>query len=357
MCWRNGENMCQPDQHNMKGSIQINDSALARLHKSLDDLDSYAWQHAIYKSQIENPWFTKNNIYQAIHAISNYMLDPELVVSWLAKYIPQTSTETKTIGLVLAGNIPLVGFQDVLCTIGSGNIAQIKLSEKDKYLIPVLLESWATFDPSIQKRYEIVSKLKDFDAIIATGSNHSARYFKKYFSKYPHIIRKNRNGIAVLTGEETEQEMTALGRDIFDYFGLGCRNVSKMFVPRGYDFEPLLHTFNQFDEVILHPKYKHNYDYNFAMFVINRMPYMTNGCVLLKEDASAASRIATVHYGYYDSLSDLETQLESIQNQIQCIICTDELLSMPTIRFGESQKPLLMEYADGIDTMKFLYSL
>ena len=257
----------------------------------------------------------------------------------------------------MAGNIPLVGFHDLLCTFTAGHRTQIKLSEKDRFLIPYLLRELKDLEPATEQYFELVDNLRAFDAVIATGSNNSSRYFQAYFGRYPHLIRKNRNGIAILTGEESEEELRLLGRDTFRYFGLGCRNVSKIYVPYGYSFEPLLEALHTYREIILHSKYKNNFDYNYALYVLNKEPYLANGCILLVEQEAIPSRIASLHYQFYGDLPSLEDLLDKTGEEIQCIVCRENLLDRQTIRFGQSQEPTLGDYADNIDTMQFLLSL
>ena len=317
------------------------------------DLDA-----AIRQSSIENQWFTEENIRSALKAIAEQFLDRDKLVAWVEQYpMADPGYPEKTIALIMAGNIPLVGFHDWLCVFASGQRAKVKLSDKDKRLLPLLVQkmgqwrqdSWAYTEFLLEN-----DRMKDFDAVIATGSNNTARYFEQYFGKYPHIIRRNRNSVAVLTGMETIAELYALGRDIFSYFGLGCRNVSKLYVPHGYQFDTLLETLHEYREMIHHNKYKDNFDYNFTLFIINNIPHKNNGCLLLKEDTSLQARIASVHYEYYDDLNDLDQLLASKKDEIQCVVGKVQLQQMPVLAFGQSQEPGLRDYADGVDVMEFL---
>jgi hypothetical protein len=248
-----------------------------------------------------------------------------------------------------------VGLHDILCVFVAGFKSKIKLSEKDPYFIPFLIQSLNKIDPSAHTFFEITEGyLKDFDAVIATGSNNSARYFEAYFSKYPHIIRKNRNAVAILRGDETQADITLLGDDIFTYFGLGCRNVSKLYVPKGYNFEPFLETLHARNEIVLHDKYKNNFDYNFALLILNRVPYFSNGCILLRETTEIASPIAVLYFEYYDDYNQLSASLRQRGEEIQCVIAKDNIEGLPCFYFGDAQKPSLGDYADGVDTMAFL---
>lgn len=338
----------------MKLSQRI--QTLVQLGKQLLGEDEYL-QAIIHRTAYHNPWFTSENQERALKAIAVQFLSEVPLQDWLSRYNVPEETSPKTVGLVMAGNLPLVGFHDVLCVFVAGHKCKIKLSEKDPYLLPYLLKLLAKIDPAAEAYFEIVERLQEMDAVIATGSNNSARYFEAYFGKYPHIIRKNRNGIAVLSGTESSEDLHELGHDIFRYFGLGCRNVSKLYLPRGYDFIPLLEALHEYRDIILHNKYKNNFDYNYALYILNKVQYQGNGCILMIEDASLSSRIATLHYQYYDSLEEVERELEQRADEIQCVIAQPQLLNVPTFPFGKSQEPALWDYPDGVDTMDFLLQL
>lgn len=331
-------------------------NALAALGRRLQEKDEYlealmhrAWRH--------NQWFTVENQRQAVTAIAQHFLDEEKLRRWTAGYQIAEAGKPLSVALVMAGNIPLVGFHDLLCVFSAGHKAMIKLSDKDPYLLPYILKLLQEIDPHSSAYFEIVERLGDFDAVIATGSNNSARYFEAYFGKYPHIIRRNRNAKAVLTGEESREELSALGEDVFQYFGLGCRNVSKVYVPKDYDFEPLLEALHEFREIVLHEKYKHNFDYNFAMHVLNKTSFKNNGCLILSENRSIQSRIAELHFEYYNNLEKLAGEIEARREEIQCVVGRKGLFEFPTVDFGATQKPELWDYADGEDTMAFLTGL
>lgn len=307
----------------------------------------------INSSQQYNAWFTPENTAKAVAAIAE-MLNPKDLHAWIED---NDSPETPlNIGLVLAGNIPLVGFHDILSVLGSGNRALIKLSSQDKKLTPYILNKLIGIEKGFENLISYVEKLTDYDAVIATGSNNTSRYFEYYFSKVPHIIRKNRNSLALLTGNESADELKALGNDIFDYFGLGCRNVSKIYVPKGYNFNHFFESIQDFNYVLNHHKYNNNYDYNKSIFLVNMDKHLDNGFLLLKEDSRLASPLAVIYFEEYDNLQELEQNLKTIEDQIQCIISNAEL-NLKTYGFGKSQVPSLWDYADGIDTMKFLQGL
>jgi hypothetical protein len=262
------------------------------------------------------------------------------------------------VGLILAGNLPLVGFHDVLCVLVSGNIAQIKASSQDARLIKYVLQLLTNIEPAFKERYQFLERLAGFDAIIATGSNNTSRYFEYYFSKVPHIIRKNRNSVALLTGQESKEQLYNLGKDIFDYYGLGCRNVSKMLVPQGYDFVPFFEAIEPHYTVAQHHKYHNNYDYNKAIYLVNRDKHFDNGFLLLKEDSRLASPLAVIFYEEYLDLIAAQQTLTELKDQIQCIVSAAPIQTgNQVVDFGQSQQPALWDYADGIDTLQFLLNL
>jgi len=305
-----------------------------------------------------NAWFTAASVEQAVTAIGQ-MLNKNDLQAWLDRYEIKTHG-AKKVGLVLAGNIPLVGFHDVLCVLISGNFALIKASSQDARLITQVLKRLTAIESAFEQRFAFTERLKDFDAVIATGSNNTSRYFEYYFGKVPHIIRKNRNSVAVLTGRETTEQLHALGRDIFDYFGLGCRNVSKLFVPEGYDFVPFFEAIEPYKNIINHHKYNNNYDYNKSIYLVNRDKHLDNGFLLVKEDERMVSPLAVLFFEYYDDLQSLDERLNHEKENIQCIVTAAPLASGAwgtTVNFGRSQQPSLWDYADGVDTMDFLTKL
>ncbi|MFD0750200.1 acyl-CoA reductase [Mucilaginibacter calamicampi] len=314
-------------------------------------------QILIQQEQFHNPWFTPANVERAILSIGQ-MLNADAIKKWLDKYETDKITEEKKVGLILAGNIPLVGFHDVLCVLAAGHHALIKASAQDGRLVRHVLNMLATIDARFSAQYSFVDKLKDFDAVIATGSDNSSRYFEYYFGKVPHIIRKNRNSIAVITGDETTGELNLLGHDIFDYFGLGCRNVSKLLIPRGYDIGTFFRPIETYQPVINHHKYNNNYDYNKSIYLVNSEMHFDNGFLLLRENESLASPLAVLHYEYYDTLAEAEATMNAASEKIQCVVCISPLkLNNQVVNPGQSQLPQLWDYADGVDTMDFLTSL
>ena len=313
---------------------------------------------SIARAYHENKWFTPENSKKALDAIANQFLQESILESWISRYEIGQNEGGRKVGLVLAGNIPLVGFHDVMSTFISGNIALIKCSSKDEVLMKAVIEQLTSAFPEAASYFEFSDKLVGFDAVIATGSNNSSRYFEQYFGKYPHIIRKNRNAIGILDGNESKDDFLALGEDIFNYFGLGCRNVSKIYVPRDYEFDALLGVLHDsYKEVIHHNKYKNNFDYNNALFLLNKVDFFMSGSLIVTASREIASRIATLHYEEYDDLDQLSNHLAEVEDQIQCIVGKAVLAYKKTFAFGQAQKPAIDDYADGVDTLEFLTTL
>lgn len=301
-----------------------------------------------------NSWFKREQLHFAFKSWAKALTNDN-IDNWLQSY--DLSTEKlKTIGLILAGNIPMVGFHDVLSVLISGNKALIKLSSNDELLIPAVLKYLASIQPEFKNRYKITKeKLENFDAVIATGSDNTARYFDYYFGKYPNIIRKNRHSVAVLDGNETQAQLEALAEDVFRYYGLGCRNVSKIFVPKNYNFDSFFKGMFIFKDLINDEKYTNNYDYNKAVFLMSNFNILDNGFLTIKEDTSFASPISSVFYEYYEDLTQVEAVLQNHRDKIQCIVSNN--LVKNSVPFGTTQTPALWDYADNVDTLKFLLSL
>ncbi|NPA07892.1 MAG: acyl-CoA reductase [Chlorobi bacterium] len=303
----------------------------------------------VKRSEIENPWFTIENQKFALKQWTD-LLTEENITDWLKEY--QISKTTKRVGLILAGNIPLVGFHDVISVVLSNHIPVIKLSSKDKYMIPFLLKKWNEFSEG-NVSFEFVEKLENFDAVIATGSNNTARYLEYYFKNHLNIIRKNRTSIAVLKGDETEGELKLLAEDIFRYFGLGCRNVTRLFIPQDFVLDRLFESFLDVQEIINHNKYANNYDYNRAVYLLNQDKFWDNNFVMLKEDEKLFSPLSVINFSRYSSLDEVKSFISENEENIQCVVAKEEL-GLDSIKLGEAQNPGLNTYADNVDTMKFL---
>lgn len=328
---------------------------LVKLGQYLESLDTEEINDMCQLAFNENKWFEPSNIKEALQGIRNEFLDEKTLRQWTSQY--KIDNGHARVGLVLAGNIPAVGWHDIQCTFVAGHKALIKYSEKDRVIIPFLIKTLNRLAPESIEYFEEVDRLKDFDAVIATGSDNTARYFESYFSKYPHIIRKNRNAVGVLYGDETNEALYLLGKDVFTFFGLGCRNVSKIYVPQHYNFTPLLEALHQYNGLVHNNKYKNNFDYNIALFLLNKVPYQNNGSIIIREDERLTSRIASIHYECYDDNDHLKDLLNEKRDLIQCIVSNKPIEGFDVFELGKAQQPRLADYADGIDTMAFLTSL
>ncbi|MCO6149525.1 acyl-CoA reductase [Flavobacterium sp. NRK1] len=305
----------------------------------------------IQQSKSHNGWYTEEQVIFALQSWAE-ALTPENLDNWLRNYTLD-NIEPKTVGLVLAGNIPLVGFHDFLSVLITGHKALIKTSGNDQHLLPFLSKYLIATEPEFKDFiFFTEGKLENFDAVIATGSNNTARYFEYYFQNKPSIIRKNRNSAAILTGNETKEDLIGLGEDIFRYFGLGCRNVSKLFVPKGYDFKDFFEAMYEYKDVIHYEKYANNYDYNKAVFLMSNFKLLDNEFLTIKEDSGYASPISSVFYEFYEDLNTLKQKLEDDHEQLQCVVSNN--LTPDSIPFGQTQKPGLLDYADNVDTIAFL---
>ena len=302
-------------------------------------------QHA----RASNGWFSLDSVKNALEGIA-FMLKEEKLQQWLKRY-NNTSEVPKIVGIIMAGNIPLVGFHDLLCVLISGHFAAIKPSSDDAFLTQTLVDWIIDIEPRLQKNIEIRDKLTNVDAVIATGSDNTARYFEYYFKHVPHIIRKNRTSVAILTGKETPEEIQRLGEDIFSYYGLGCRNVSKVFTPEHYDLREAFPHLEGFNEIIHHHKYRNNYDYNKSIYLVNKKPHLDTGFLLVTSTDELVSPISVLYHQAYTTEEELLSILASKQEKIQCIVGKSH------IPFGQAQRPELWDYADNVDTMEFLGKL
>lgn len=319
-----------------------------------NDLYFDAFVDLIQLSQSHNGWFTPEQVYHAIESWTKALKEDNLN-EWLLRY-DFSAVQPKTVGLILAGNIPLVGFHDFLSVLLSGHKVLVKTSSDDQHLIKFLAKYITTVAPEMQNFITFTDgKLENFEAVIATGSNNTARYFEFYFKDKPSIIRKNRNSVALLTGKESHDDLVRLGEDIFRYYGLGCRNVSKLFVPKDYDFQPFFKAIYEYKDVIFYEKYSNNYDYNKAVFLMSNFKLLDNEFLTLKEDSSYASPIASVFYEYYEDLDTIKQRLENDKDQIQCVVSMG--LTPNSIPFGKTQQPELWDYADNVDTLQFLQQI
>tara|TARA_R110002096_G_C14491336_1_gene714634 strand:- start:47 stop:1105 length:1059 start_codon:yes stop_codon:yes gene_type:complete len=319
-----------------------------------NDLFFDGFKHQLKLAEEHNGWFTTENIKFALLSWVE-ALTTNNINKWLQPYTIHVKTP-KQVAIIMAGNIPLVGFHDFLSVLISGHHVLVKQSSNDKHLLPYLAKYLEFVEPDFKGKITFTeNKLKNFDAVIATGSNNTARYFEYYFKGKPSIIRNNRNSVAVLTGNETTEELKNLSEDIFRYYGLGCRNVSKLFIPKGYNFDAFFEAIYHWNPIINKAKYANNYDYNKAVYLMSEFDMLENGFFMIKEDESYASPIATLFYEYYDSVSDLKKELDINKDKIQCIVSKG--FTENEIAFGATQKPQLWDYADRVDSIEFLLAI
>jgi hypothetical protein len=328
-------------------------AAFARLGDELRNLSAAEVTTLAEAAVSENPWFTPPNVTLSLEGIIKF-LHEDTLSKWLSGY-DLSQVAPKIIGVVMAGNIPLVGFHDFLCVLISGHSLVAKVSSKDSVLINYVAGKLIQVEPAFGKRITLTDEpFKKINAVIATGSDNSARYFEYYFGKYPHIIRKNRTSVAILSGNESKQELTELGKDIFSYFGLGCRNVSKLFVPESFELPALMESWEPYREVIHHHKYANNYDYQKAIALVNKTEFLDNGFVLLLENERLVSPVSTLYFQYYQSHDHLNDMIKTNNEKIQCLVGSTPPATVP---FGKAQLPQVWEYADKVDTMDFLLKL
>ncbi|UXX79010.1 acyl-CoA reductase [Reichenbachiella carrageenanivorans] len=321
------------------------------LGSRLKNLTEEAHDELYLSAKNENAWFTADSVKRALDGIGLFLNKSDLEI-WLKAY-DFSQISPKKIGVIAAGNIPLVGFHDVLCVLMSGHHLMIKMSSKDGILMRYVLDTLFQIAPEFETQVTFVERLNEADAFIATGSDNTARYFEYYFKSKPHVIRKNRTSVAVLTGKETSADFEKLGHDIFQYYGLGCRNVSKVFVPKGYSFTPFLDGLKPFASIANHHKYRNNYDYNKSIYLVNREPHLDTEFLLIRASEELVSPISVLFYQEYTDTNELNDWLSGSAEKIQCVVGA----AQGQVPFGEAQKPALADYADGVDTMAFLAGL
>ena len=328
---------------------------LKKISENKNTEDVISFNKIIQAAHNTNPWFTEKNIRSSIETISE-MLKEENIEKWLSKYYNKikSSNKNNNVGVVLAGNIPLVGFHDFLCVLISGNSFIGKLSGQDEKLLPAVAEQLVFIEPEFKNKIQFTDNfLKSFDAIIATGSDNTSKYFEYYFGQYPNIIRKNRNSVAVLNGNESDESIKKLGFDLFSYFGLGCRNVSKIYIPEDYDLDVIFRNIISYKDLINHSKYANNYSYYKSIYLLAENIFFDNGFCLLKEDTAFSAPVGVVNYERYKNISNVNKTLQVSSKKIQCVVSLDENIEN-SIPFGKTQSPDLWDYADGVDTMEFL---
>ena len=344
----------------MNDKLKDRVNALVRLGEEIrSDADL---ENMIARAASANPWFTEEYCRMAITAVTDKMLSREKLEQWLSRYeISDDESAVKTVGIIMAGNLPLVGFHDFLCVYVAGYNVKVKLSGKDDVFFKYIYQKLMSIDPSLAAKSEIIERLDGFDAVIATGSNNSNRYFEYYFRNHPSILRKNRNSIAVLSGNETDEELYGLTDDIFMYFGFGCRNVSKLYVPEGYDITRLFPYFEKYKWMHSHTKYMNNYDYNRTLLLMNRTEHLANEVIMIQENPAISSPVSVLYYEFYENADSLRDIVKLNLDNIQCVVASSSVgfLSDLTdiVKIGHTQQPELWDYADNVDTLQFLISL
>ena len=333
---------------NLKARIH----AFTKLGEYLKNDIYHEAEEQLHLAKVLNPWFTKASIDTALSSWYE-QLKLGMLTAWLNPYKITEVSNPKNVLIILAGNIPLVGFHDFLSVLITGHKVVIKMSSTDNVLLKVLIEKLISIAPKFKHSIAFIDEVKNrnFEAVIATGSDNSAQYFEYYFRGAKKIIRKNRRSVAVLDGTESAMELKGLANDVFAYFGLGCRNVSKLFLPKGYDLNKLFEAFLPYSHLVEHKKYGNNYDYNKAIFLMGRNRLVENGFLLMKEDKSLLSPVAMLYYEYYDDVLTVQQFVEENSIQLQCVV------SKKNIPFGNTQQPNLWDYADGVDTVDFLREL
>ena len=312
---------------------------------SNDSMEEYA-----RRAQLHNQWFTKENLSRAFEGIA-FMLEKDKLQQWLEPYEPLSPEVPKITGIIMAGNIPMVGFHDLLSVLITGHFAAIKTSSQDTYLVQLLIDWLLEIEPRFKKNLEVRDRLTAIDALIATGSDNTARYFEYYFRNHPRVIRKNRTSVAILDGRETETQLKALGKDIFWYFGLGCRNVSKVFVPKNYDPKAFFEANEELNYLADHNKYRNNYDYHKSILLVNGVKHLDNGFLLWQPSEELVSPISVLYVEEYEGNEALKAKLEANADKLQCIVGNGHT------PFGQAQTPEVWDYADGVDTVAFLKGL
>lgn len=329
--------------------------AFGQLGKLILSLDAEEKAELFRRANNQNSWFTEVSMTSALDGLTNFLEQPKLE-KWLSSYQFPEVSQPKKVGILMAGNIPGVGFHDLMCVLISGHIAVPKLSSADSFFSNWLIQKLIQVEPRLEKYIQIEQMLKGMDAYIATGSDNSARYFNYYFGKYPSIIRANRTSVAILTGEESDETLDKLGKDIFLYFGLGCRNVSKIYVKNVAQLQHFLDVMEKFSWVALNHKYLNNYEYIKSIYLVNSEPHLDNGFLILRESSELVSPISVLFYEVYETTEKLLVELNSKESKIQCVVGDPEVIP-GAIPFGEAQYPEPWDYADNVDTLKFLVEL
>ncbi|UZD24028.1 acyl-CoA reductase [Algoriphagus halophytocola] len=330
-------------------------AAFVKLGEALQNIPPEEKESLTRRAENQNNWFTPESVDSALAGIA-YMLTPEKLQKWLSAYELAAVKQPKAVGLMLAGNIPAVGFHDLMCVLLAGHKACLKLSSSDEVLMKWIVAKLIEIDQRFESQISLEEMLKAKDAYIATGSDNSSRYFNYYFGKYPHVIRQNRTSVAVLSGAETVEDFQNLGKDIFKFYGLGCRNVSKLYVKSEENLQLLLHALEMYSGIAAHHKYHNNYDYNKSIYLVNGEKHLDNGFLLLRESEDLVSPISVLNYELYQDLDQLYKSLDANASKIQCMVGNPDYIK-GAVPFGAAQHPEPWDYADGVDTLAFLLKL
>ncbi len=339
-------------------SLEQRLAALASLREEMITPGEYT-EAVITRASYENAWYDRDHILRMMRSLAQHMLTPEMLQTVIDKYALDDHLPAVDVGIVMAGNLPLVGFHDWLCVYLMGYTAQVKLSSKDLYLLPALTRHLVSVDPGLEGQTRYVDTLSDYHAVIATGSENSNRYFRQYFEHVPHLLRSSRTSVAVLSGEESDEEIIALSDDILAYYGLGCRNVSKIYWPEGWDQDRLFELSREQKHIFHNSKYQDNYDYNFAMWGLNRQVFFTNGVLLFKPDESLHARLASVNYETYLDRDTVMNDLIERADHLQCFVAREDYSkgALHHVAYGRTQQPGILDYPDGVDIIQFLLSI
>jgi len=330
---------------------------LAQLGDYLQSDDEFL-KAVMHRTAYNNKWLTIENSNKVAHAIGKHCLNKTALKEWVQQYNYKKESTPKKVAIILSGNVPFAGLQDVIAVFAAGHQSFIKVADTDEYLIPHLIKQMMAWEPTSASYFEINDSIKGFDAILTNNAGNSNPYFDKYFKNYPSLIRKDQHSIALLDGQESDAELLALGNDIFANYGLGKENISKIYVPEGYDFHRLLEVLHEYKEVVLNSKYKNNFDYNYSLYLLNNVKYHANGCILMTESELINSRIACLHYEFYQDAGTFAVKWnKKFLEGIKYIVSRQAISGLSTILPGTTQIPSLFNYADDVDTMAFLLDL
>lgn len=327
--------------------IELGKELKAYTNNLLDDRLSLEYDEVIARAEINNPWFIKTFVLQALGVWADALTENG-VDKWLKSY-PQGKT-AKNISVIGAGNIPLVAFHDCISVLASGHNLWLKCSTDDEILLPFIINRLLSFEKSLENSLELKTQgLQKADALIATGSNNSARYFEYYFRHMPMILRKNRSSVAVITDEVSNETLESLADDMFSYFGKGCRSVGKLFVPENFNIQRVFENSVKYSYFKNHNKYVNNFDYHRAIYLMNQDKFLENDFFVIRESDKMHAPVGVCFYERYSDLDKVKEKVNALSDELQVISGLDESAAI-----GCNQMTTLLDYADGVDTMEFL---